>query len=57
MKRNKMFVAATAMFAASLATAPSARADFLEEAGWGSLTVLSNLGYMPAKILYSSLGG
>ena len=57
MKHRKMLVAAAATFAVCLANAPSARADFLEDAGWGSLTVLSNVGYMPAKILYSSLGG
>jgi hypothetical protein len=41
----------------SLATATPARAGFLEDAGWGTLTVLSNVLYMPAKIVYSALGG
>jgi hypothetical protein len=30
---------------------------FLEDAGWGSLTVLSNVVYMPVKLVYATLGG
>ncbi len=48
--------AATAL-AVSLGSAEPARADFLEDAGWGSLTVLSNVVYMPAKLIYATLGG
>src|SRR5439155_6170962 len=41
----------------ALATARPAQAGYLEDAGWGSLTVLSNAVYMPAKIVYATLGG
>ena len=34
-----------------------ARAGYLEDAGWGSLTAITNLGYMPAKLVYAVLGG
>lgn len=56
MKRWKMVVSVAA-FAATVGVAPAAHAEFWEDAGWGSLTVLGNLGYMPAKVLYSGLGG
>ena len=49
-------VAATAL-AVSLGSAEPARAGFLEDAGWGSLTVLSNVVYMPVKLVYATLGG
>jgi hypothetical protein len=48
---------AVAAFVASLATARPAAAGFLEDAGWGSLTVLTNLVYMPVKLVYATLGG
>jgi hypothetical protein len=50
-----LVVAATLV--ASVAVARPARAAALEEAGWGSLTVLTNVLYMPAKLIYSALGG
>jgi hypothetical protein len=34
-----------------------ARADFVEDAGMGTATVLANVLYMPAKIVYATLGG
>src|SRR5689334_22096292 len=40
-----------------IGAATPARAGFLEDAGWGTLTVLTNVVYMPAKIVYSALGG
>lgn len=49
-------VAATAL-GASLWVAGPARAEFLEDAGWGSLTVLANVLYMPAKVGYAMFGG
>ena len=42
---------------AALAAARPVRAGYLEDAGWGSLTVLSNVVYMPAKLCYATLGG
>jgi len=41
----------------ALAAAQPAEAGYLEDAGWGSLTVLSNVVYMPAKLCYATLGG
>ncbi len=40
-----------------LGSARPARAAFWEDAGWGTLTVLSNAFYMPAKLVYATLGG
>jgi hypothetical protein len=50
-------VVAVATLGAALASAQPAHAGFLEDAGWGSLTVLTNVIYMPAKVTYSLLGG
>ncbi len=48
---------AAAVLAAGIAAPAPARAGFIEDAGWGSLTVLSNILYMPAKVVYSVVGG
>src|SRR5262245_24838845 len=56
MRRWRGVVAAAALVAA-LVTARPARAGYLEDAGWGALTVLSNVVYMPAKLVYATLGG
>ena len=56
MKGWRWFVGAAALVAV-LVPARQARAGFLEDAGWGSLTVLTNVAYMPAKLVYSVLGG
>lgn len=43
---------------ALLLTTPAlARADFLEDAGMGTATVLANVIYMPTKLVYATLGG
>ncbi len=47
-------VALAGLLAASLA-AP-ARAGQWEDAGWGALAVLANVGYMPAKLVYAGVG-
>jgi hypothetical protein len=56
MRRLKGLVAAAALVAA-LSSARPARAAYLEDAGWGALTVLSNVVYMPAKLVYATVGG
>jgi hypothetical protein len=56
MKGRKGSVA-VAVLVAALVTAQPARAGYLEDAGWGSLTVLSNIVYMPAKLVYATVGG
>jgi hypothetical protein len=43
--------------AALLTSARPARAAWFEDAGWGALTVLTNVIYMPAKIVYATAGG
>jgi len=50
-------VLAAVVLATSLGTARPARAEFLGDAGWGLLTVLANVGYMPVKLTYALLGG
>ena len=50
------FMAALALVTALVAARP-AQADFLEDAGWGSLTMLTNVVYMPVKLVYATLGG
>ena len=56
MKRWRTAVAAVALVA-GIATARPAAAGYLEDAGWGTLTVLTNLVYMPSKLVYATLGG
>ena len=45
------------MVAATLLSPTFARADFLEDAGMGTATVLANVLYMPTKLVYATLGG
>jgi hypothetical protein len=56
MKGWRRFLATAALVTATLASRP-AHAGFLEDAGWGSLTVLTNVVYMPAKLVYAVAGG
>ena len=50
-------VIGTMALVAALGSAAPARAEFLEDAGWGGLTVLTNVLYMPAKLVYATVGG
>ena len=57
MKGLRLWMAA-AVVASSLVMAEAARAEeYQENAGWGALAVLANVGYMPAKVLYAVGGG
>jgi hypothetical protein len=47
----------TGMIAALLALPGGARADFAEDAGRGTATVLANVLYVPTKVVYAALGG
>jgi hypothetical protein len=49
--------AAACALAATLGAAAPAQAGYLEDAGWGSLSALANLLYIPAKLTYAVLGG
>ncbi|HWP99745.1 MAG TPA: hypothetical protein VNK92_04680 [Vicinamibacterales bacterium] len=48
---------AVCALAGTFGVAAPARAGYLEDAGWGSLAAISNLAYIPAKLVYSALGG
>jgi hypothetical protein len=50
-------VAGALAFAAVVAIPRPAGAAVLEDAGWGALTVLTNVVYMPVKLVYATLGG
>jgi hypothetical protein len=56
MKGWRGFVGAMVVVA-GLGSAAPARAAYLEDAGWGALTVFTNVIYMPAKMVYATLGG
>lgn len=47
----------TGIVAFLLALPAGARADFAEDAGMGTATVLANVVYVPTKIVYATLGG
>jgi hypothetical protein len=51
-----MKVIGAVVLATSLLAARPARAAYLDDAGWGALTVLSNAFYMPVKLVYATLG-
>jgi len=50
-------VLAAALLLTAVALPRPARAAYLDEAGWGTLAVLANVGYIPAKLTYATLGG
>lgn len=45
------------MVAALLVLPVGVQADFAEDAGMGTATVLANVVYMPTKVAYAALGG
>jgi len=57
MMKSLRMVVVGAVLAGTLSASTPARAGYLEEAGWGSLTMLANVAYMPAKLVYATLGG
>ncbi|GBD25041.1 hypothetical protein HRbin30_00355 [bacterium HR30] len=60
MRRWKKFVGVVLAWAlTSVVTSVPARADddFLRDLGWGSLAVLCNVFYVPAKIAWAGVGG
>ena len=56
MKGWRGFVGAMVVVA-GLGSATPVHAAYLEDAGWGALTVFTNVIYMPAKLVYATLGG
>jgi hypothetical protein len=45
------------LLAAALLSPSIGQADYVEDAGMGTATVLANVLYMPAKVVYATLGG
>jgi len=56
MKGWRTIVGALA-FVTVIASVRPAGAAVLDDAGWGMLTVLTNVVYMPVKLVYATLGG
>jgi hypothetical protein len=56
MKGWRRLLSAAALAAVTLVARP-AHAGFLEDAGWGTATVLTNVVYMPVKVIYATFGG
>jgi hypothetical protein len=54
--RRTQGIVAAAAIAGAIGGAGPARAGTWDEAGWGALATLSNLGYMPAKLVYATFG-
>jgi hypothetical protein len=51
-------LAAAVVLAGALVVPQTVRAEsYGENAGWGALAVLANLGYMPTKLVYATFGG
>ncbi len=57
MKKAMQRWLSSSMVVAVLLSPTLARADFLEDAGMGTATVLANVFYMPTKLVYATLGG
>ena len=57
MGKNLKQTIAAGMFAFGLALPTGARANFAEDAGMGTATVLANVVYIPTKLVYATLGG
>jgi hypothetical protein len=55
-RRRLQGAVAAAALVAALGTAQPARAGYLEDSGWGVLTALTNVFYMPAKVVYATTG-
>ena len=57
MGKNLRRKLSTGMVAVLLALPAGARADFAQDAGMGTATVLANVVYVPTKVVYAALGG
>ncbi|HSD09501.1 MAG TPA: hypothetical protein VLF14_00825 [Candidatus Binatia bacterium] len=53
--RSRRWIAAAALLCAL--AGPAAAKDYGNQAGWGFAAVLANLLYIPAKLVYATLGG
>jgi hypothetical protein len=57
MGKRIICIVCSGVFALLLAAPTSARADFGDDIGMGTATVLANVVYMPTKLVYATLGG
>lgn len=57
MGKKTIRIACSGLLALLLATPEAVRADFADDAGMGTATVLANVVYMPTKVVYATLGG
>ena len=57
MKGWRGVVGAAALAASLVAVRPAQAQAYWEDAGWGALATLANFVYMPAKLVYATLGG
>lgn len=55
--RKRWVVGCVALVLCMLAQTARADDDFLSDLGWGSLAVLCNVVYVPAKLAWAGLGG
>jgi len=57
MGKKVIRVIGSGLLTLSLLAPGAARADFSDDAGMGTATVLANVVYMPTKLVYATLGG
>jgi hypothetical protein len=57
MGKRMIRIVSSGLFALLLSAPMAARADFSDDAGMGTATVLANVVYMPTKVVYAALGG
>jgi len=57
MGKKMIRIVGSGLLALSLSAPLAARADFSDDAGMGTATVLANVVYMPTKLVYAALGG
>ncbi len=58
MRRTIMaMIVAGCVLAGGLSTPARADGDYGSQAGWGLLTILANVVYIPAKLVYATVGG
>jgi len=48
---------AMAALSVTLGAAPARATTYLGDAGWGVAATFANIGYMPVKLVYATLGG
>ena len=57
MKGWRMLVAGATLVGALTAPSTAQAGRYLDDAGWGALSMLANVVYMPTKLVYATLGG